>query len=91
MFIKYRPSLSAIRHPQLHGLLHHRASNRPLHVRSLPLPPPPSRTTARLQTQISSASIICYVKPFAPIAGTIFALALLLSGASAGIVATIAG
>jgi hypothetical protein len=34
-FIKYRLSLFDIRHPQLHGLLHHRASNRPLHVRSL--------------------------------------------------------
>jgi metal iron transporter len=38
--------------------------------------------------QISLASIICYLQPFAPIVGTIF---ILVSGASAGIVATIAG
>jgi metal iron transporter len=38
--------------------------------------------------QISSASIICYLQPFAPIVGTIFTL---VSGTSAGIVATIAG
>ncbi len=91
----YIPSLAAIRHSMKYSIAELGISlfTFALFVNSaiLIVAGAACTRTLRRSTPTSSASTTCFSTSLSPATGTIFALALLLSGISAGIVCTIAG